>query len=37
MYFKFVLSHAKNEVRDFRAGIYTNEATSGRLRMMVTY
>jgi hypothetical protein len=35
--FKFVVAHAKNDIRDFRAGIYTNESISGRLRMMVTY
>jgi len=37
LYFKFVLSHANNHVEDFRTGIYTNNALSGRFRMMLLF
>lgn len=34
---KLVISHAKNSVAHFNAGIYTNEALSARLRLMLLY
>jgi len=37
LYFKFVLSHAKNHVEDYKTGIYTNNALSARFRMMLLF
>lgn len=37
LYFKFVLSHASNHVEDYRVGVYTNKAVSGRLRVMLLF
>jgi hypothetical protein len=37
LYFKFVLSQAKNEVEHYKDGIYTNKALSGRFRVMLLF
>jgi hypothetical protein len=37
LYFKFVLSHASNHVEDYKAGTYTNNAVSGRFRVMLLF
>jgi hypothetical protein len=37
LYFKFVLSHARNHVEDYKAGTYTNNALSGRFRVMLLF
>jgi hypothetical protein len=37
LYFKFVLSHASNHVEDFQVGTYTNNALSGRFRVMLLF
>ena len=37
LYFKFVLSHASNHVENYKAGIYTNTALSGRFRVMLLF
>lgn len=37
LYFKLVLSHAKNHVEDFKTGIYTNNAFSARFRVMFLF
>jgi len=37
LYFKLVVSHAKNHVEDYKALIYTNNAVSARLRVMLLF
>ncbi|HEY2408792.1 MAG TPA: hypothetical protein VGI10_22455 [Polyangiaceae bacterium] len=37
LYLKFVLSQARNHVESFNAGIYTNNALSGRFRAMILF
>ena len=34
---KFVFSHASNKVEDYNAGIYINNALSGRLRAEILF
>lgn len=37
LYLKFVLSHASNKIDDYDAGMYVNNAISGRFRMMFLF
>jgi len=37
LYLKLVVSHAANHVEDYKNGIYTNNALSGRVRVMLLF